>query len=111
MKVHIYTMCHVQQVELIEEDQDIDDISSSFFFFIKNNGFPVTFLHWDRKSKTCNQTHGAGIKAVHYVKKDDIIEEASALFGVRQQVLAFKDGREVPDHPHEGEKDCLFVQG
>ena len=33
MKVHIYTMCHVQQVELIEEDQDIDDISSSFFFF------------------------------------------------------------------------------
>ena len=46
------------------------------------------------------------------MKKDDIIEEASALFGVRKQVLAFKDGREVPDDfnliTHMKEKKIVF---
>ena len=53
----------------------------SFFFFIKNNGFPATLLHWDKKSTTYSQKHRAGIKAVHSVTKDDIIEEASAFLG------------------------------
>ena len=74
------SMCFMSWVELIEEDQDIDAI---FSFFIKNNGFPVTPLHWDRKSKTYRQKNGARIKAAHSVTKDDIIEKVSAIVGVR----------------------------
>ena len=53
------------------------------YFFIKNNGFPVTLLRWNRKSKTYCQKNGAGRKVTHSVTKDDIIEEASAIVGVR----------------------------
>ena len=54
-----------------------------FSFFIKDNGFPVTLLRCDKKSKTYRQKNGAKIKAAHSVTKDDIIEEASAIVGVR----------------------------
>ena len=73
-------MCFMSWVELIEEDQDID---AMFSFFIKDKGFPVTLLRCDRKSKTYRQKNGARIKAAHSVTKDDIIEEASAIVGVR----------------------------
>ena len=52
-----------------------------FLFFMNNNGFPATLLHWDKQSTTYCQKHGVGIKAVHSVTKDDIIEEAFAFLG------------------------------
>lgn len=48
------------------------------------------------------QRSGVGIKQVHCFCKDDIIQEASALFetSLSDNVLAYQDGSEVPDNFH-----------
>ena len=66
--------------------------------FLKKNGFPVTLLHLDKRRNTIRQKNGAGIKQVHCLSKEEIIQEASAYFGVKDHVLAYKDGSEVPDN-------------
>ena len=52
-----------------------------FLFSLRTTDSQLPFC--DRKSKTYRQKNGARIKAAHSVTKDDIIEEASAIVGVR----------------------------
>ncbi|CAH3179939.1 unnamed protein product [Porites lobata] len=66
--------------------------------YIQSKGFPVSLLHWDKKGKRYRLKSGSGTCMVTGDTKENMIAEASAHFKLRDQILVFQDGKEVPEN-------------